>query len=240
MPKDLDLIESFDLAAALHVLRPSEYTAALIETLTGMRRVVQGATVLEIGSGSGVVLAALAGLGAASLCGIDREDQAIRTAEILLGSVGAEAELLCGDLWQPVTGGSIWSLPTCRISRRLPGHALVRRHPAATAAHLRLHPPRHHDDVGRAARPLRGDAAGPDRTGHLGVTAYTKFRTRPDVPVKQGVVAASTLARFPWPCTFLPTAPDLDLAKIHCFDRVRLHRHDHELLQSPDVPAGRL
>jgi release factor glutamine methyltransferase len=104
MPKDLDLIESFDLAAALHVLRPSEYTAALIETLTGMRRVVQGATVLEIGSGSGVVLAALAGLGAASLCGIDREDQAIRTAEILLGSVGAEAELLCGDLWQPVTG----------------------------------------------------------------------------------------------------------------------------------------
>jgi methylase of polypeptide subunit release factors len=69
-----------------------------------MRRFEQGATVLEIGSGSGVVLAALAGLGAASLCGIDREDQAIRTAEILLGSVGAEAELLCGDLWQPVTG----------------------------------------------------------------------------------------------------------------------------------------
>jgi SAM-dependent methyltransferase len=104
MPKDLDLIESFDLAAGLHVLRPSEYTAALIEALTGMRRFVQDAAVLEIGCGSGVVLAALAGLGAASLCGVDREDQAIRTAEILLESVGAEAELHCGDLWQPVAG----------------------------------------------------------------------------------------------------------------------------------------
>jgi release factor glutamine methyltransferase len=104
VPQNLDLIESFDLAAALHVLRPSEYTAALIQTLAGMGRFVRGAAVLEIGSGSGVVLAALAGLGAKSLCGIDSEPQAIRTGEILLASVGAAGEFHHGDLWQPVAG----------------------------------------------------------------------------------------------------------------------------------------
>jgi methylase of polypeptide subunit release factors len=104
VPPNLDLIESFDLAAALHVLRPSEYTAALIQTLSGMGRFVRGAAVLEIGSGSGVVLAALARLGAKSLCGIDSEAQAIRTGEILLASLGATGEFHHGDLWQPVAG----------------------------------------------------------------------------------------------------------------------------------------
>jgi methylase of polypeptide subunit release factors len=104
VPQNLDLIESFDLAAALHVLRPSEYTAALIQTLRGMGRFVRGAAVLDVGSGSGVVLAAMAGLGATSLCGIDSEAQAIRTGEILLGSVGATGDFHRGDLWQPVAG----------------------------------------------------------------------------------------------------------------------------------------
>ena len=102
MPSDTDLLDGFDLAAALHVLRPSEYTAALIQTLLGMPRLVRGAHALEIGSGSGVVLAALMGLGAASVCGIDSEDQAILAGEAMMDAVGSAAELHRGDLWQPV------------------------------------------------------------------------------------------------------------------------------------------
>ena len=62
-------------------LRPSEYTAALIQALRAEPETVRGANVLEIGSGSGVVLAALGALGAASLCGIDIEEDAIEAVE---------------------------------------------------------------------------------------------------------------------------------------------------------------
>jgi protein-L-isoaspartate O-methyltransferase len=58
-------------------LRPSEYTAALIQVLRAHPEKVRGANVLEIGSGSAVVLAALGDLGAASLCGVDIEHDAI-------------------------------------------------------------------------------------------------------------------------------------------------------------------
>jgi methylase of polypeptide subunit release factors len=74
----------------------------LIQTLLGMPDLVRGATVLEIGTGSGVVLAALAGLGAASLCGIDSEAQALQAGEAMMEAVGAAAEFHRGDLWQPV------------------------------------------------------------------------------------------------------------------------------------------
>jgi methylase of polypeptide subunit release factors len=104
MPSETDLLDDFDLSAALHMLRPSEYTAALIQTLLGLPRLVRGANVLEIGSGSGVVLAALASLGAASICGIDSEAQAILAGEAMLEAVGAPAEFHRGDLWQPVSG----------------------------------------------------------------------------------------------------------------------------------------
>jgi predicted RNA methylase len=87
MPSETDLLDDFDLSAALHMLRPSEYTAALIQTLLGLPRLVRGANVLEIGSGSGVVLAALASLGAASICGIDSEAQAILAGEAMLEAV---------------------------------------------------------------------------------------------------------------------------------------------------------
>jgi methylase of polypeptide subunit release factors len=89
---------------ALAALRPSEYTAALIQVLRCRREAVQGAHVLEIGSGSGVVLAALGELGAASLCGIDIEEDAVASGVLLLDALGhgEVAEFHQGDMWLPV------------------------------------------------------------------------------------------------------------------------------------------
>jgi len=87
-------------------LRPSEYTAALIQVLRANADRIRDARVLEIGSGSGVVLAALGALGAASLCGVDIEDEAIASSALLLGDLGhgGIAELHRGDMWLPVAG----------------------------------------------------------------------------------------------------------------------------------------
>lgn len=86
----------------LDKFRPSEYTAALIQTLFGMRQFVNGASVVEIGCGSGVVLAALATMGANTLCGVDVELAALQAGEIVVQSVGGVAEFRDGDLWQPL------------------------------------------------------------------------------------------------------------------------------------------
>jgi methylase of polypeptide subunit release factors len=85
-------------------LRPSEYTAALIQVLQAEAEWVRGASVLEIGSGSGVVLAAVAALGAASVCGIDIEQDAVTSGRLLLHELGhgEVAEFHRGDLWEPV------------------------------------------------------------------------------------------------------------------------------------------
>ncbi len=97
---------SLPYSAAVAALRPSEYTAALIQVLLGQASRVRGASVLEIGSGSGVVLAALGSLGAASLCGVDIEQEAIEASSLLLDQVGHgdTAQLHRGDMWLPVAG----------------------------------------------------------------------------------------------------------------------------------------
>jgi len=88
------------------LLRPSEYTAALIQGLRRRAGWVRGANVLEIGSGSGVVLSALGALDAASLCGIDIEGAAVAAAAVLLHQQGYTgiSEIHHGDLWSPVAG----------------------------------------------------------------------------------------------------------------------------------------
>lgn len=86
-------------------LRPSEYTAALIQGLRADANRVRGADVLEIGSGSGVVLAALGAMGAASVCGVDIEQDAVDAGSLLLRRLGhGNAEFHCGDMWLPVAG----------------------------------------------------------------------------------------------------------------------------------------
>jgi release factor glutamine methyltransferase len=100
------LVSERPSALALAALRPSEYTAALIQVLKSRSNLVRGSTTLEIGSGSGVVLAALASLGASSLCGIDIEEEAVASGMLLLAELGhgKTSELYLGDMWLPVAG----------------------------------------------------------------------------------------------------------------------------------------
>jgi methylase of polypeptide subunit release factors len=91
--------------APVPALRPSEYTSALIQVLRARAACVRGGNALEIGSGSGVVLAALGALGAASLCGIDIENEAVVSGTLLLRELGyGNAEFHQGDMWRPVAG----------------------------------------------------------------------------------------------------------------------------------------
>jgi release factor glutamine methyltransferase len=113
---------------AVAALRPSEYTGALIQALRAKADMVHGAHVLEIGSGSGVVLAALAELGAASLCGVDIEADAVTSGIVLLDELGhgRVAEFHQGDMWRPVAGRRfdliVSNLPQCSlIDPHLPG-----------------------------------------------------------------------------------------------------------------------
>jgi methylase of polypeptide subunit release factors len=87
-------------------LRPSEYTAALIQVLGARAAWVRGLNALEIGSGSGVVLAALGALGATSLCGVDIESEAVASGALLLRGLGYRdnVEMCHGDMWLPVGG----------------------------------------------------------------------------------------------------------------------------------------
>lgn len=84
-------------------LRPSEYTGALIRALMLREPQVAGAAALEVGCGSGVVLAALAALNARSLTGVDIEADAIAASRALLTGAGLDgiADLHVGDMWAP-------------------------------------------------------------------------------------------------------------------------------------------
>ncbi|SKA34248.1 release factor glutamine methyltransferase [Enhydrobacter aerosaccus] len=90
----------------ISTLRPSEYTGALIQALRTAPERIAGAAVIEIGSGSGVILAAMASLGAASLCGVDIEHEAVLAGAELLASLGYGdvSRFHHGNLWEPVQG----------------------------------------------------------------------------------------------------------------------------------------
>lgn len=93
------------LRVPVSALRPSEYTSALIQALRTAPEKARGKNALEVGSGSGVVLAVLSSLGAASVCGIDVEPEAIEASQRLLAGLGHHnGEFLRGDMWQPVAG----------------------------------------------------------------------------------------------------------------------------------------
>lgn len=90
--------------SGLELWRPSEYTALLLHVLqTRARRLVRDA-VLELGVGSGLLLSAMARLGATRLVGTDIDPRALAAARGLLARQGQTAELLAGDLWEPLQG----------------------------------------------------------------------------------------------------------------------------------------
>ncbi|WP_158218965.1 methyltransferase [Roseateles aquatilis] len=83
--------------------RPSEYTAALLRQVR-LRAPWHG-RVLEMGSGSGVVLAALAVSGARQIVGVDIEPEAVRRTRALLEALPMVPSIVhCGDLWEPLAG----------------------------------------------------------------------------------------------------------------------------------------
>jgi release factor glutamine methyltransferase len=108
MPNDVGtLLEAGPVCDAReNRFRPSEYTALLIGAIRAHRHLVTGATALEIGCGSGVVLAALAEAGASRVCGVDIEPDAIAASRRLVADAGwsGVTELLQGDMWAPVAG----------------------------------------------------------------------------------------------------------------------------------------
>jgi HemK-related putative methylase len=91
-------------AGADAAFRPSEYTGFLIHALQAATAGRPLGRVVEIGVGSGAVLASLAGRGATSLTGTDVDPGAIRATQRLMDSLGQDVELACGDLWAPLAG----------------------------------------------------------------------------------------------------------------------------------------
>ena len=86
--------------------RPSAYTALVLRQVLAHGPRIAGGRVLDIGCGSGVLLAAAADMGAGSLCGVDIEPAAVQETARLLGALttAARVEALHGSLYAPVAG----------------------------------------------------------------------------------------------------------------------------------------
>ncbi|RCW76443.1 HemK2/MTQ2 family protein methyltransferase [Pseudorhodoferax soli] len=108
--------------------RPSEYTAALLRQLrldgpcTGR--------VLDMGTGSGVLLAALATAGADALVGVDIEPAAVRCTRALLQAQDVQHGIVhCGDLWEPLASDRfdlvLFNPPQLPVQQAGDGHRLL-------------------------------------------------------------------------------------------------------------------
>ncbi|MCR9177788.1 MAG: methyltransferase [Alphaproteobacteria bacterium] len=86
--------------------RPSDYSAALVQKLLDHGDRVRGARVLDVGCGSGVLLAAAGSAGAAHLCGVDIEAGAVEATRTLLAKLGfsAMSDIKHGAMFAPVAG----------------------------------------------------------------------------------------------------------------------------------------
>lgn len=80
---------------------PSEYTAALLLYLRKNAGLVQSTRALDMGTGSGVVMAALLDHGAHSVMGIELESLAVQATQKLLDqhTAPSRASLVQGDMW---------------------------------------------------------------------------------------------------------------------------------------------
>ncbi|MEM6848741.1 MAG: methyltransferase [Pseudomonadota bacterium] len=95
-----------DALVSAVALRPSDYTAALVHRMQLSPSWVRGARVLDVGCGSGLLLAAAGDFGAASLTGVDVEPDAVAASRALLlgAGHGRRSDIIQGDMFVPLSG----------------------------------------------------------------------------------------------------------------------------------------
>lgn len=86
---------------ATNLFSPSEYTAALLLHIRRHAARVHASRVLDMGTGSGVVMATLLSMGAQSALGVELEALAVQAAQKLLTQENllARSSLVQGDMW---------------------------------------------------------------------------------------------------------------------------------------------
>jgi len=91
-------------SAATDLFRPSEYTGLLMHALRSRSAEFGRAKGLDMGMGSGVLLATLGLLGVEALYGVDIDPAAVETAGRLIDEMGLSqrATLRQGSLWEPL------------------------------------------------------------------------------------------------------------------------------------------
>lgn len=92
------------IAAGHDPYRPSDYTGLLMHALRTRADSFGRGSGLDMGVGSGALLATLGLLGVQYLCGIDIDADALRSSEELLREVNllGRTRLLHGSLWEPL------------------------------------------------------------------------------------------------------------------------------------------
>lgn len=86
------------------MFRPSDYTGLLMHAMRMRVPLLPRGSGLDMGVGSGVLLASLGMLGVERLCGVDIDPAALEATRRLLRGMGLldHARLLQGSLWEPV------------------------------------------------------------------------------------------------------------------------------------------
>src|SRR6056297_777337 len=99
----VEMIELLEANSATR-FRPSDYSAAMVYCILKRGDWFRGAKVLDVGCGSGILLAAAGSAGASALCGVDIETEAVMATETLLRSLCCSAKIAVylGELFEPV------------------------------------------------------------------------------------------------------------------------------------------
>jgi len=96
-----------DPPLAMHAsdpFRPSDYTGLLMHALRSRAPEYARGSGLDMGVGSGVLLATLGMIGVERLYGVDIDPDAVRATRRLLAQLGMleRAQIFCGSLWEPL------------------------------------------------------------------------------------------------------------------------------------------
>jgi release factor glutamine methyltransferase len=103
-PAPLPSRTTTDPIALSNRMRPSEYTAAALRVIEQRARSRKIQRAIDIGTGSGILLAALSRLGAEELWGVDIDPDALLAAEAMLAreALDKPRHLILSDVWHDV------------------------------------------------------------------------------------------------------------------------------------------